>query len=76
MRELDLTGRSLTTPEYMHACFAWLDDPLRREDDDLATAIADAEARRMIDRYLAGEAWEAIRAQSRHGRPPPADGEV
>jgi hypothetical protein len=66
--ELDLKGRSVTTREYMDACFAWFDAPEERRDLD--QAIADAEARRMIQRFNAGEPWEHIRDQSRRGPGP------
>jgi hypothetical protein len=61
--ELDLEGRSLTVREYSDACFAWLDR--RHRDETLDEAIAHAEARRMIERFAAGEPWDVIRAESR-----------
>jgi hypothetical protein len=68
--ELDLRGRSLTTREYMDACWKWFDAPSGRRDANLEDAIAYAEARRMIDRFNAGEPWEHIRAESRRGPGP------
>jgi hypothetical protein len=67
MPDLDLTGRSLTLKEYGDAGLAWFDRADQRETLD--EAIAHAEARRLIERFAAGEPWEVIREQSRRGRP-------
>jgi hypothetical protein len=77
-REELLTGRSLTLREYLDAVLLWVERhyevrplSLREHIDrraDLRGFVQQAEVRRMLQRYGAGDEWSDIRESAFGGR--------